>query len=228
MSTYTIKAGDTFTTIATKLGTTAAGIQAENPGLNPNALQIGAKINIPSGNTPAPAPNPTQPAPPQPTAPAAGNTYRIQAGDTFSTIASRLNIPVAALLAVNPGVNPTTLQIGQTITVPPATSPNAAPPTQSTPPNSTTYIPYSGPWTSFPPSTAWAPYSILWTTNSALMTRAGNATPAEIGYIGNAIADVARTSGIDGRILLCIVMQESGGNPRVGETFNGVRNTGLM
>lgn len=44
--------------------------------------------------------------------------YTIQAGDTFYKIANMYNITVEALRNANPGVNPTTLQIGQEIYVP--------------------------------------------------------------------------------------------------------------
>lgn len=38
---YTIKAGDTFWKLAKTYNTTVAAIQAANPGVNPNKLQIG-------------------------------------------------------------------------------------------------------------------------------------------------------------------------------------------
>ncbi len=45
--TYTIQAGDTFFRLAQRFGTTVAAIQAANPGVDPNRLQIGQVINIP-------------------------------------------------------------------------------------------------------------------------------------------------------------------------------------
>lgn len=44
---YTIQAGDTFFLLARRFGTTVAAIQAANPGVDPNRLQIGQVINIP-------------------------------------------------------------------------------------------------------------------------------------------------------------------------------------
>lgn len=44
---YTIKAGDTFYDLARKFNTTANAIIGANPGVNPNALQIGQVICIP-------------------------------------------------------------------------------------------------------------------------------------------------------------------------------------
>jgi len=44
---YTIKAGDTFFTLAQRYNTTVSAIQRANPNVNPNALQIGQVICIP-------------------------------------------------------------------------------------------------------------------------------------------------------------------------------------
>jgi len=45
-------------------------------------------------------------------------TYKVQPGDTPASIARRNGIKVEALMAANPGLNPTRLQIGQTVNVP--------------------------------------------------------------------------------------------------------------
>lgn len=45
---YTVKAGDTLSDIATQFNTTVDAIVALNPGLNPNALAIGAELKIPA------------------------------------------------------------------------------------------------------------------------------------------------------------------------------------
>ena len=44
---YTIKAGDTFASIAGKLGISVLALQSENPGVVPTALQVGQVINLP-------------------------------------------------------------------------------------------------------------------------------------------------------------------------------------
>lgn len=43
---YTVRAGDTFGSIAQKEGTTVARLEQLNPGVNPNALQVGQKIRV--------------------------------------------------------------------------------------------------------------------------------------------------------------------------------------
>ena len=45
-STYTVQTGDTFGSIAAKLGTTVAALEHLNPGLDPTALSVGEKIRV--------------------------------------------------------------------------------------------------------------------------------------------------------------------------------------
>ena len=52
------------------------------------------------------------------TPPATVTDYKIAAGDTLSTIARKFHITVRALTDSNPGIEPTKLQIGQTIKIP--------------------------------------------------------------------------------------------------------------
>lgn len=58
------------------------------------------------------------PADTTPTTTAAASTYTIEAGDTLQTIAEQYGTTVEELLVLNPDVDPTALQIGQTIRVP--------------------------------------------------------------------------------------------------------------
>ncbi|MGI5901109.1 MAG: LysM peptidoglycan-binding domain-containing protein [Desulfitobacteriia bacterium] len=102
--TYKIKPGDTFYSIAKRFNTTVASLRSVNPGLNPKDLQIGQLIYIPVRRKVVPCP----PA----------NRYTIKAGDTFSKLARRYGIPVSTLTALNPGVNPLELQVGQIICLP--------------------------------------------------------------------------------------------------------------
>jgi membrane-bound lytic murein transglycosylase D len=73
---------------------------------------------------PAPV-NPTVttsvPAPPQD--PGVATDYVVKSGDTFSHIASNKKVTVKALREANPGAEPTKLQIGQKLHIPPPTAP---------------------------------------------------------------------------------------------------------
>jgi LysM repeat protein len=209
---YTIAAGDTYNVLATQFNSTVTAIQLANPGIDPNNLQIGQVINIPGGTSTLP-------------------TYTIVAGDTLNAIASSFNTTVAAILAVNPGINANDLQIGQIINLP-AGSPPGPPP----PPGGNGYVNYYGPASNYPPMDQWASYDSLWSFNKSLM--AGNDNSNEINLIGQAIQAVSSQYLIDPRVILCIIMQESGGNVNVADTiapggypvnrgimqsFNGVR-----
>lgn len=50
--------------------------------------------------------------------PAGSGPYTIRAGDTLFALAGRFGTTVAAITAVNPGVDPNNLQIGQVICIP--------------------------------------------------------------------------------------------------------------
>lgn len=102
---YTIRAGDTYFSLAQRFNTTVAAIIAANPGVDPNRLMIGQQICMPGAPVPGGCPGGT-------------SEYTIRAGDTFFSIARRFNISVDALMRANPGVDPDRLQIGQVICVP--------------------------------------------------------------------------------------------------------------
>jgi LysM repeat protein len=93
--------------LAQRFNTTVSAILALNPGLDPNALQVGRIICIPGA------------APP--TCPTGSVPYLIRSGDTLFLIAQRFGTTVSAILAINPGLDPNALRIGQTICIPQAT-----------------------------------------------------------------------------------------------------------
>lgn len=51
------------------------------------------------------------------TRPSSGRFYRIRAGDTLAAIAPRFGLTEAELVALNPGIEPTALRVGQRIRV---------------------------------------------------------------------------------------------------------------
>ncbi|KAI4111078.1 MAG: hypothetical protein LQ339_000806 [Xanthoria mediterranea] len=169
-------------------------------------------------------------------------SYTIQSGDTFWAIAQKLGITVDALQAANPGVNPTTLQVGQTINLPGGGNNNNGGNGSGPSPSQGgdgkivgaeggsngggDFVPYAGPASAYPNPSQWASYSALWAQNSRLMKF--NSSDAEVELIHRAIETVSASSGVDVRAILVIIVQESGGNVRVGSTNNGVHNPGLM
>lgn len=63
----------------------------------PNGLVV-------SADTPLPSPTPF--------------TYKVKSDDTMSQIAEKFNVPLDALLAANPGVDPNAMPVGQTLKIP--------------------------------------------------------------------------------------------------------------
>lgn len=104
---YTIKAGDTYFSIAQRFGTVVPALVAANPGVDPNRLAIGQQICVPA---PAPGPGPV-PCP-------GGQLYTIVAGDTLFSLAQRFNTTVQAIVTANPGIDPNSLRVGQIICIP--------------------------------------------------------------------------------------------------------------
>jgi len=112
---YTIRAGDTFFSLAQRFGTTVQAIQRANPGVNPDRLQIGQVICIPTVTPPVTCPRGTF-------------AYTIRAGDTFFSLAQRFSTTVQAIQRANPGVDPNALRIGQIICIPRVAPPDRCPP----------------------------------------------------------------------------------------------------
>lgn len=118
--TYTVEAGDTPLAISARFDVPLAQLMAVNAIVDPTSLQIGQVLTVPD-TVRSDLPSTLIP-------------YQVQAGDTLLALALRFEIPLAALEAANPGVDPTRLQIDQTLHIPAGvetdgTSPPAAPAT---------------------------------------------------------------------------------------------------
>lgn len=102
---YTIKAGDTFYSIARRFNVSLDDLLEANPGVDPDRLMIGQIICIPLATPPVTCPEGTR-------------SYIIQAGDTYYSLARRNNVTVESIIQANPGINPDALLIGQTVCIP--------------------------------------------------------------------------------------------------------------
>lgn len=107
---YTIKQGDNLYQLAKRYNTTVAELMKINPGIQPNYLQIGQVINVPAGG----AIQENIYHFPQ----GDYGTYTIKAGDNLYQISKKYGTTVDELIAMNPGIQPLYLQIGQVINVP--------------------------------------------------------------------------------------------------------------
>lgn len=131
-------------------------------------------------------------------------SYTVKAGDTLFSIAQSHGTTLDKLQAANPGVVAKNLQVGQVLHLPSS---------GTQPSKGNGYVQYSGPASNFPNSSEWASYDNLWNENERLMKFHDSAS--EIALIKKSIETVAKESGVDHRVILCIIVQESGGNPRV-------------
>lgn len=105
----TLNAGDTLLALAQKFNVSVDLIMMVNPMLDPNNLQIGQKVLIPPADGDLPDPVVWAPQ----------IDYQVSDGDTLLDIAITNGSSLEDILAVNPGLEPTTiLQIGQTLKVP--------------------------------------------------------------------------------------------------------------
>lgn len=109
---YTIKAGDTFKSIADAHQITLEELLNANPGL----VQVGTMLTLPL---------PTIQTPPQTTtsttktAASSTKTYTVTQGDSISSIANKYGVTVDAIKAINPQLtNPNLIYVGQVIVIP--------------------------------------------------------------------------------------------------------------
>jgi len=145
---YTVRRGDSISTIAARHRITWRELADYNHIADPNRIRVGQTILIPPGaqgtasltesQSAAPAPSVPAPAP----AVAGSGTYVVQPGDNLTVVARRNNTTIRALREVN-NLSGDTIRVGQTLKLPagsaagsvadtgrsvPAPSPVATPP----------------------------------------------------------------------------------------------------
>ena len=137
---YTVRSGDTLSTIADKFSTTIEKIQAFNSLGNSDELQVGQVLQIPaSGSTPNPTntPRPTETFVPGPTP---GTVLHVvQSGDTLLGISIKYGVSLSVIQKVNEIQDAESIRVGQQLVIPigPAFTPTPGP--QATPTGLPTY-----------------------------------------------------------------------------------------
>jgi LysM repeat protein len=122
---YVVKEGDTLWKLSQAYGVSVQSILDVNPGINPQNLQIGSTLCIPTAQTVSP----TKAAPPTPAAPSTSEIlpvtcpkdtfrYTIQSGDTLWKLSQAYGVSVQNIIDANPGINADNLQIGSTLCIP--------------------------------------------------------------------------------------------------------------
>lgn len=114
------------------------------PGFEPHSADTAAPVPLyePPPFVAQPAAPPVQPEPAVP--PAAGQTYKIQSGDTFYSLAKKFSVSMQAIANANPGVDPTRLQIGQSINIPAPAPAQTSAPAATTPAGQRVHVVQSG------------------------------------------------------------------------------------
>ena len=157
--TYAIQPGDTGDSIASYFGIDFSDLEADNPDVNWNDLEIGTTLEVPVSGL--------------------ATTYAVAAGDIGDSIASNFGVSFDALTADNPGVDWNDLQIGQILQIPAYTNtqPTTSAPT-TTATVQTTSQPSSPPssTTSDQPSTTTASGGSATDTNTAAVTNSNAVT----------------------------------------------------
>lgn len=123
---HVVARGETLSQISMEqLGTSRRWqeIVALNPGLDPNSLRVGQKIKLPGAGAAVDVASPRTAAAPAPVAEQSGpgGSYTIRSGDVLSRIAQdQLGSVkhVGAILALNPGLDPNRMHVGQVIAMP--------------------------------------------------------------------------------------------------------------
>jgi predicted chitinase/LysM repeat protein len=144
MPSYTIRSGDTLSSIASRYGTSVGAIAAANNISNPNLILAGRTLQIPDRFQAPPA------APPVNIAPAAtsgATNYTVRSGDTLSGIAARFRTTVGELANLNGIHNPNLIFAGQQLRVPDSRGNTAPPVTPGTPAPVSPIAPPPGPTT---------------------------------------------------------------------------------
>ncbi len=111
MASYTVRRGDTLTSIARRFRTTVDALVRTNRIPNPNLIRVGQVLQLPPGSG---LPPPARPPAPPP----AARRYTVQRGDTLFAIARRFGTTVDTLVRLNRIANPNLIRVGQVLQLP--------------------------------------------------------------------------------------------------------------
>ncbi len=154
--THTVQAGDNWFSIARRYGVTQEALAAYNGSQPSDVLQVNQLLRVPSAGAGAAA------------AGSATQTYAVQAGDNWFSIARRYGITQETLAAYNNSRPSDVLQVGQVLRIPaagvvvspPTSTPEPARPT-AVPAAATPTAPAAAPTRQIPPMAALAAPALL-------------------------------------------------------------------
>ncbi len=148
---YSVRAGETFTSIAEDFGISVYELAERNPGVDQNNLMVGQILCVPfmnggnngSANQPAEPSTPSLPTPSLPsqpnrpttppvvivpstpsvnTCPSGYTRDIVRAGQTYADLLLRHNVSYRAMRSANPRLSPSYMVVGQTYCAPPTGS----------------------------------------------------------------------------------------------------------
>ncbi len=137
--TYTVKSGDTLSSIASSYNTTTSTLTSLNNLSNPNLIYVGQVLKVAGSSTSVSTSTSSSSASQATTS----GTYTVKAGDTLSSIASSYNTTTAALASANSISNTNLIYVGQVLKVT-GTSSSTSTTTSSTSSTSGSYTVKSG------------------------------------------------------------------------------------
>lgn len=111
-TTYTVKSGDTLSSIASSHNTTTAALTSLNSLANPNLIYVGQVLKL--ANTTTASTSSTSSAA---STSSSATTYTVKSGDTLSSIASSYNTTTSTLTSLNNLSNPNLIYVGQVLKV---------------------------------------------------------------------------------------------------------------
>ena len=123
---HTIEQGQFLNRIAAQYNTTIAKILELNPGLNPDKIQVGQKIKVPS-NASAKTEKPAAEKKATESKSSEIIEHTVVSGDMLSKIAAKYNTTVAKIQELNPGINANNLKLGSIIKIKPNCGSKPAP-----------------------------------------------------------------------------------------------------
>ena len=118
---YTVRPGDTLAGIAGRCDTTVGALVGANAVItDPARITVGWELAIPGARASLGPESEVRPRARGEDAQAAlaDGAYKVRPGDSFASIATALQVPMRALMAANPEVDPFGLRPGQTLRLP--------------------------------------------------------------------------------------------------------------